>query len=123
MKNFVGIDLGTTNSAIASFDGQKTKIWKSPEQNDITPSAIYLDRRGNKLVGQRAYEQAARSPSNSAVLFKRLMGTSTPIEFKAVHEVKTPEQCSAEVLKTLYGYLNEELRLDPETGVVITVPA
>lgn len=123
MKNFVGIDLGTTNSAIASFDGQKTKIWKSPEQNDITPSAIYLDRRGNKLVGQRAYEQAARSPSNSAVLFKRLMGTSTPIEFKAVNEVKTPEQCSAEVLKTLYGYLNEELRLDPETGVVITVPA
>ncbi len=123
MKNFVGIDLGTTNSAIASFDGQKTKIWKSPEQNDITPSAIYLDRRGNKLVGQRAYDQAARSPNNSAVLFKRLMGTSTPIEFKAVNEVKTPEQCSAEVLKTLYGYLNEELRLDPDTGVVITVPA
>jgi len=51
MKNFVGIDLGTTNSAICSYDGSETRIWKSPDQNDVTPSAIYIDRRGNKYLG------------------------------------------------------------------------
>ena len=45
MKNYVGIDLGTTNSAICSYDGDETRIWKSPEQNDVTPSVIYIDRR------------------------------------------------------------------------------
>lgn len=123
MKNFVGIDLGTTNSAICSFDGQDTRIWKSPEQNDVTPSAIYIDRRGNKFVGKRAYDQAPYDPERSALLFKRLMGTSTPIELPAAHLTLTPEDCSAEVLKTLYGYLPEELRNNDETGTVITVPA
>jgi len=123
MRYFVGIDLGTTNSAICSFDGTETKVWKSPEQNDVTPSAIFIDRRGNKYVGKRAYDSAARSPNNSATLFKRLMGTSTPIELPAVNQTKTPEECSAEVLKTLYGYLPEEVRKDGDTGTVITVPA
>jgi len=54
MKNFVGIDLGTTNSAICSYDGSDTRIWKSPEQNDVTPSAILFARRGNKYLGVRA---------------------------------------------------------------------
>ena len=57
MTNYVGIDLGTTNSAIASYDGQTVRIWKSPEQNDVTPSVIYIDRRGNKYVGKRAYDK------------------------------------------------------------------
>jgi molecular chaperone DnaK len=73
MGNFVGIDLGTTNSAIASFDGETVRLYKSPEQNDVTPSAIFIDRRGNKYVGRRAYDNAARSPDSAAVLFKRLM--------------------------------------------------
>ena len=123
MKNFVGIDLGTTNSAICTYDGESTRVWKSPEQNDVTPSAIYIDKRGNKYVGKRAYDSAPHSPNNSALLFKRLMGTSTPIELKAIGETKTPEECSAEVLKVLYGYLPEEIRNDPNTGTVITVPA
>ena len=123
MKNFVGIDLGTTNSAICSYDGAETRIWKSLEQNDVTPSAIYIDRRGNKYVGQRAYNTAPRSPDNCATLFKRFMGTSTPIELSAVNLTLTPEECSAEVLKWLFGYLPEEIRDDPETGTVITVPA
>lgn len=123
MKNFVGIDLGTTNSAICSYDGSETRIWKSPEQNDVTPSAIYIDRRGNKYVGKRAYDSAPHSPDNSAMLFKRVMGTSTPINLSAVNLTKTPEECSAEVLKVLFGYLPEEIRNDPDTGTVITVPA
>lgn len=123
MKHFIGIDLGTTNSAICSYDGSETRIWKSPEQNDVTPSAIYIDRRGNKYVGKRAYDSAPHSPDNSALLFKRLMGTSTPVNLSAVDLIKTPEECSAEVLKVLFGYLPEEIRNDQETGTVITVPA
>ena len=123
MKNFVGIDLGTTNSAICSYDGSDTRIWKSPEQNDVTPSAIYIDRRGNKYVGKRAYDSAPYSPDNSATLFKRIMGTSTPVRLSAVNLTKTPEECSAEVLKVLFGYLPEEIRNDTDTGTVITVPA
>ncbi|MGD9950201.1 MAG: Hsp70 family protein [Desulfobulbus sp.] len=123
MKNFVGIDLGTTNSAICSYDGSETRIWKSPEQNDVTPSAIYIDRRGNKYVGKRAYDSAPHSPDNSALLFKRLMGTSTPVQLSAVDMTKSPEECSSEVLKVLFGYLPEEIRNDPDTGTVITVPA
>ena len=114
MKNYVGIDLGTTNSAICSFDGENLRIYKSPEQHDVTPSAIFLDRRGNKYVGARAYANAARNPDNGATLFKRFMGTSTPIKLPALNVTMTPEECSAEVLRTLFGYLPEEIRNDDE---------
>ena len=123
MKNYVGIDLGTINSVICTYDGSQTRIWKSPEQNDVTPSAIYIDRRGNKYIGQRAYDAAPRSPDNCATLFKRFMGTSTPIELPAVNLTLTPEECSADILKTLFGYLPEEIRNSPDIGTVITVPA
>lgn len=120
---YVGIDLGTTNSAICSFDGESIRLYKSPEQHDVTPSAIFIDRRGNKYVGSRAYNNAARNPDNAAVLFKRLMGTSTPVKLPAVNLTMTPEECSAEVLRALHGYLPEEIRGDGDTGTVITVPA
>lgn len=120
---YVGIDLGTTNSAICSFDGERIHLYKSPEQHDVTPSAIFIDRRGNKYVGSRAYNSAAKNPDNSAVLFKRLMGTSTPVKLPAVNLTMTPEDCSAEVLRSLFGYLPEEIRGDGDTGTVITVPA
>ena len=62
MGAYVGIDLGTTNSVICSYDGEAVRLYKSPEQNDVTPSAIYIDKRGNRYVGSRAYTQAARDP-------------------------------------------------------------
>ncbi|MBN8807822.1 MAG: Hsp70 family protein [Sphingomonas sp.] len=120
---YVGIDLGTTNSAIASYDGENVALYKSPEQHDVTPSAIFIDRRGNKFVGSRAYTNAARNPDNAATLFKRMMGTNTPIQLPAVDKVMTPEECSAEVLRTVFGYLPETMRRDGDTGTVITVPA
>lgn len=123
MKHYIGIDLGTTNSAICSYDGTTTRVWKSPEQNDVTPSAIYVDKRGNRYYGSKAYNQAPYNPTNSATLFKRFMGTSTKIELESAGLSLTPEECSAEILKVLYGYLPEEIRNDPETAVVITVPA
>lgn len=123
MKNYIGIDLGTTNSAICSYDGEETRIWKSPEQNDVTPSALYIDKRGNKYAGKRAYDSAPQSPGNAALLFKRLMGTNTQINLPSVDITMSPEECSSEILKVLYGYLPEEIRNDPEIGTVITVPA
>lgn len=123
MNAFIGVDLGTTNSVICSFDGQTTRLYKSPEQNDVTPSAIFIDRRGKKYVGARAYDNAARDPDNAAILFKRMMGTSTPIKLPAVNMTMSPEDCSAEILRVLYGYLPEEMRNNTDAGTVITVPA
>lgn len=123
MKNFVGIDLGTTNSAICSYDGSETRIWKSPEQNDVTPSAILIDRRGHKYLGKKAYDSAPWQPDNAAMLFKRIIGTNTPVNLNAVNISMTPEECSSEILKVLFGYLPEEMRHDPDIGTVVTVPA
>ncbi len=120
---YVGIDLGTTNSAICSYDGESIRLYKSPEQHDVTPSALFIDKRGNKYAGSRAYNNAARNPDNAATLFKRLMGTSTPVKLQAVNLTLTPEECSAEILRLLFGYLPEEIRNDENTGTVITVPA
>lgn len=120
---YIGIDLGTTNSAICSYDGESVRLYKSPEQNDVTPSAIFIDRRGNKYLGKRAYDSAAKNPDNAAVKFKRMMGTSTPVKMVAANISMTPEECSAEILKLCFGYLPEEIRNGGETGTVITVPA
>lgn len=121
MAIYAGIDLGTTNSAICTYDGATLKLWKSPEQNDVTPSAIYYDRRG-KYIGKRAYDLAPHERDRAAILFKRVMGTSTPIRIAGLDEPLTPEQCSAEILKALFGYLPEEVRGQVQ-GTVITVPA
>ena len=125
MENYIGIDLGTTNSAICTYDKEtfQTRVWKSPEINDVTPSAIYFDRRGSQFVGQTAYNAAPRSPDNCATLFKRFMGTTETIALPAVSRTLTPEECSAEILQTLFGYLPEEMRDSPDIGTVITVPA
>lgn len=121
--NYIGIDLGTTNSAICSYDGEIVRLYKSPDQNDVTPSAIFIDRRGNKYLGKRAYDSAAKNPDNAATKFKRMMGTSTPVKLGAVNVTLTPEECSAEILKLCFGYLPEEIRNGGQTGTVITVPA
>lgn len=121
--DYVGIDLGTTNSAIASYDGTEVSLYKSPEQQDVTPSALFFDRRGNRYVGSRAYDNWVRNSDNGATLFKRMMGTSTPIRIAATDATLSPEECSAEILRTVFGYLPEEIRQGGATGTVITVPA
>lgn len=122
MKYFVGIDLGTTNSAISTFDGEHVRVWKSKkDQNDVTPSAIYVDKRGKRFYGKEAYLKSAQQPDRCATLFKRYMGTSTKI--KLGDEELTPEACSAEILRELYKNLPEEIRNSEETATVITVPA
>ena len=123
MNHFIGMDLGTTNSVICSFDGQETRVWKSPEQNDVTPSAIYEDRHGHRFYGRRAYELAPFDEKNAATLFKRYLGTVMKFTFERSGAVLTPEECSAEILRLMYGYLPAEWQGSPDTAVVITVPA
>src|SRR3546814_3927858 len=93
------------------------------EHHVFPTAAICFDLRCNKYGGSLAYNNATRNPDNAAVLFKRLIGTSTPVKLPAVNLTMTPEECSAEVLRALYGYLPEEIRGDGDTGTVITVPA
>ena len=91
MKHYIGIDLGTSNSAIATFDGRNVRLWKSPEQNDVTPSAILYQRRGGRLVGKKAYDSAPRYEDAAALRFKRLMGTGTLLSLPSVGLTLTPE--------------------------------
>lgn len=122
MKYYVGIDLGTTNSAISTFDGEHVRVWKSKkDQNDVTPSAIYIDKHGKRFYGKTAYQKAAQQPERCAILFKRFMGTSTKLQVADTE--MTPEECSAEILRELYRNLPEEIRASEETATVITVPA
>ncbi|MGA7790695.1 MAG: Hsp70 family protein [Xanthobacteraceae bacterium] len=97
---YLGIDLGTSNSAIFGFDAGKLRLFKTTEGTDVLPSAIMIDRRGSMLVGKRAYDQAAYSPENVAQGFKRLMGTSSTVTFGATGRTMTPEEASSEVLNS-----------------------
>ena len=123
MSNFIGIDLGTTNSAICIYDGTETQILKSREQNDVTPSVIYFDRRGRKQIGQGAYDLEPIYFKSCAKLFKRRMGEAHLIKLPSVNLTVTPEECSVDILKELFGSLPEEIRKSSETGTVVTIPA
>ena len=123
MRNYVGIDLGTTNSAIAIYDGTRCQVRKSTKHTeDVTPSAIYYGRRGGRYIGRRAYENSFVEPDRTALHFKRLLGTKTKIEIEGAGRPLTPEECSAEILRTLWGYLPEEVR-NEQPGTIITTPA
>ena len=126
-KIIYGIDLGTTNSAIARFEDGKAVIKKSPVQGDTTPSCVTINPKGRTLVGVKAYAQLGKDwalsfikegyKKNTFVEFKRIMGTDETIysynlEKSGQDPYLTPEQLSAEVLKTLRSYV-----------AVITVPA
>jgi molecular chaperone DnaK len=119
----LGIDLGTSNSAVAGNVNSQVRIFKTSDGSDVLPSVIYVDRRGHRLYGKRAYEQTVLSPDNIAKGFKRLMGTSTPIEFRASGQVSTPEQCSAEILRQLVSQALVETNAAEIVGAAITIPA
>ena len=122
MKYYVGIDLGTTNSAISTFDGENVRVWKNKrDQSDVTPSVIHIDRRGKKFYGQIAYSKIPQDEKNCAFLLKRFMGTSNKIKIGS--QEMTPEECSAEILRELYKNLPAEIRESDEVATVITVPA
>jgi molecular chaperone DnaK len=117
-----GIDLGTTNSAIAVLKGVTTEIIKNNADADITPSAVSLDKRGVVQVGQRARNRIIDAPGDAYAEFKRRMGTGHVYQFQSCGQSRQPEQLSAEVLKSLVADVQQRLGETVEAAV-ITVPA
>jgi molecular chaperone DnaK len=119
-----GIDLGTTNSAIAVVAGTGTEIIKNNIEADITPSAVYINRNGNLWIGQSARAKVGdeRAEGDLHLEFKRRMGTGYEYAFRASGRRMRPEDLSAEVLKSLRGDVAQK-RNEQITSAVITVPA
>ncbi|MFO0927659.1 MAG: Hsp70 family protein [Gemmataceae bacterium] len=117
----VGIDLGTTFSAIASLDdhGQPQTIPNRDNQS-LTPSAVLLLDDGTTVVGEAALDVALEQPDRVATLVKRRMGESTFGRSVAGREFR-PETLSAIILRKLVQ--DAELRIGPIDKAVITVPA
>ncbi|MGE3623811.1 MAG: Hsp70 family protein [Bdellovibrionales bacterium] len=120
---YLGIDLGTSNSVIAGIVDGKLRVFRPADGGEALPSVIYIDKRGHRLYGRRAHDQALISPDNVAAGFKRLMGTSTPIEVRGAGVTLTPEECSAEIIRQLLGQATTETGSDKFEGAVITIPA
>src|SRR5258705_2904859 len=119
---YVGIDLGTTNSAAAVFDGERVSVVRNAQGATVTPSVVRLDKQARVTVGTRARRFLEQDPANTAAEFKRLMGTGKPIEFPAAATTRTPEQLSAEILKALRQDITDQLGVTIERAV-ISVPA
>ena len=119
---YVGIDLGTTNSAAAVFDGERVSVVRNAQGATVTPSVVRLDKQGRVTVGTRARRFLEQDPMNTAAEFKRLMGTGKPIEFPAAATTRKPEELSAEILKALRQDIADQLNVTIERAV-ISVPA
>ena len=119
VNKIIGIDLGTTFSAVSVLEGGKPKIIPNSEGNNTTPSVVSINN-GEILVGEIARRQAVANPKNTIRSIKRLMGKKTKI--KVDEKEYTPEQISAMILQKLKkdaeNYLGYEVK-----DAVITVPA
>jgi len=119
---YVGIDLGTSNSTAAAFDGEVLTVVRNGQGSMLTPSVVRIDGRGNVLVGARARRFLDADPANTRSEFKRLMGTTHKLEFPASGNVRRPEELAAEVLKSLRQDVADQLGVAPARAV-ISVPA
>ncbi|MBI5482579.1 MAG: Hsp70 family protein [Deltaproteobacteria bacterium] len=119
---YVGIDLGTTNSTAAVFDGEHTELVRNAGGSPLTPSVVRIDARGNVTVGARARKYLETDPNNTRAEFKRLMGTAQALTFAAAGQSRKPEELAAEVLKSLRADARDQLGFEPEQAV-ISVPA
>jgi molecular chaperone DnaK len=117
----VGIDLGTTNSAVASVDGfGRPEVLPGSDGKKITPSVVQIREDGNMLVGEAAKLEMPLELENTAHFFKRDMGTSIVYEYRG--RSYTPKDLSAAVLRQLK--VDAETALNQEVSrAVITVPA
>ncbi len=117
----IGIDLGTTNSAIAKFVKGEVIVFNNPQDygRSTLPSVVGF-RKDKIMVGNQAKIYQERDPKNVIGVFKRKMGTSESFKIKSINESKTPIELSALVLKELKTFVNTGDTLD---AVVITIPA
>lgn len=120
MSKIIGIDLGTTNSCVAVFEGNERVIIPNSQGGRTTPSVVAFTKTGERLVGESAKRQAVTNPDRTISSIKRDMGTARKINIDG--KSYTPEQISAMILQQLKtdaeSYLGETV-----TEAVITVPA
>jgi len=144
MSKIIGIDLGTTNSAVAIIEGGQPKIIENIEGNRTTPSIVALAKNGDRLVGLLAKRQAVTNPENTIYGIKRFMGhqfddpeiqKSIPtmpfkvqkgadggVEVKLGDKWMRPEEISAMILGKIKADVEAKLG-EKITEAVITVPA
>jgi molecular chaperone DnaK len=144
MSKIIGIDLGTTNSAVSIMEGGQPKIIENKEGNRTTPSIVAEGKTGERLVGLLAKRQAVTNPKNTIYGIKRFMGhrfgdapvqkdkATAPYEVSEAEnggvKVKmgekdyTPEEISAMILAKIKADVEEKLG-EKVTEAVITVPA
>jgi molecular chaperone DnaK len=144
MSKIIGIDLGTTNSAVAIIEGGQPKIIENTEGNRTTPSIIALGKNNERLVGQLAKRQAVTNPKNTIFGVKRYIGhkfddeavqkdldqlpytvekgDSDGVAITMGDKKYRPEEISAMVLSKIKADVEAKLG-DKVTEAVITVPA
>lgn len=116
----VGIDLGTTNSAVALWQDGAPQLVPNALGRELTPSAVSLAKGGQSFVGQAALDRMATHPADTVTSFKRMMGTAANVTLAGT--TLTPEDLSAMVLRSLADDVEHATGTRP-TGAVITVPA
>lgn len=143
MGKILGIDLGTTNSAMAVIEGGQPKIVENKEGNRTTPSMVAIAKNGERLVGQTAKRQAVTNPENTLYAIKRLIGrkfsddevqrdinimpykivqAGEGVKVKMGDKEFSPQEISAMILGKLKADAEEKLG-EKITEAVITVPA
>ncbi|HCO19252.1 MAG TPA: molecular chaperone DnaK, partial [Tissierellales bacterium] len=120
MGKIIGIDLGTTNSAVAVMEGGEAIIIPNIEGNRTTPSIVAFTKDGERLVGETAKRQAITNPERTIQSIKRQMGSDHKVNIDG--KSYSPEEISAMILQKIKAdaesYLGETV-----TDAVITVPA
>ncbi|MDK8277091.1 MAG: molecular chaperone DnaK [Peptoniphilus duerdenii] len=120
MSKIIGIDLGTTNSAVSVMEGGDAIIIPNIEGNRTTPSVVAFTKDGERLVGETAKRQAITNPDRTIQSIKREMGHDYTVDIDG--KKYTPQEISAMILQKLKSdaesYLGETI-----TDAVITVPA
>ncbi len=120
MGKIIGIDLGTTNSCVAVYEGSEPIVIPNPEGARTTPSVVAFSKTGERMIGQVAKRQAITNPDRTVMSIKRHMGSDYKVGIDGKNY--TPQEISAMVLQKLKAdaeaYLGTKV-----TEAVITVPA
>ena len=120
MGKVIGIDLGTTNSCVAVFEGGEPIVIPNPEGARTTPSVVAFAKNGERMVGQVAKRQSVTNPDGTVISIKREMGTGYKVNIDG--KQYTPQEISAMILQKLKADAEAYLGTTV-TEAVITVPA
>ncbi len=120
MGKIIGIDLGTTNSCVAVYEGGEPVVIPNPEGARTTPSVVAFSKSGERMIGQVAKRQSITNPDRTVMSIKRHMGTTYKVDIDG--KQYTPQEISAMILQKLKADAEAYLGT-PITEAVITVPA